>query len=145
MKTLSLLISIFCICGSVFASPPPKSIEELKQLFLECVKAKDYEKMHSLSYWEGTPDFVVQSEEKHNKITFDQNLPIASCEITDIPEDFIKKMKQGFPYQGKNLAANLEPLKRLTINLGDAESKTSISKHIGKKDGVYYFLSSAFK
>lgn len=74
---------------------------------------------------------------------------ITSAEIVEIPTDEKNKMMAGFPYQGKTIVPNMEPLKQIEVEFdtstqGDAKVAGETIM-IGKVGNANYFVLSKFK
>jgi hypothetical protein len=139
---LGLIALLFWGCSREVKS---HSEQELLDNYLAFHQKQDLEGAMALFYQKDTPPFVLSSVRRLTEKNF--KYKITSAEIAEIPSEKMAMVKAGYPYQGKVLIPNLEPLKQivlkydLTLQTTDKRAAGS-SIMFGKVGDVYYFVLS---
>jgi hypothetical protein len=142
-KVTALLL--LAAAGSGFAGE--KTPEDLLAALKKAIAAKDVSQITALFCLDGVPDPIAKSLPQQLEVLTRQ--AVESVEIGDISAARKKQLEEGFPYQGKKLAANLPLVKEITIKLAKpANAQAAVSKitlPVGLKNGAYYIASSKVK
>jgi len=142
---LALAIILFCGCSRQVKS---HSEQELLDNYLALHQKKDLEGIMGLFYQKDTPPYVLDAVRRSAKKNF--QFTITSADITDIPAEKRATVMSGYPYNGKILVPNLEPIKQIVFKYdqtGQPEDHRASGSSImfGKEGGLYYFVLSKLK
>lgn len=146
-QSIVALTIVLTLASALIARAEGRSENELMELYKAYHAAKDLENMMGLFYTNGTPQSILEIHRKDRE----QNLAlkITSAKIEPVPDDTKARDMKGYPYQGKTLVPNLEPIKQLVVTFdessqGDAKT-TGETIMIGKNGDTHYFVMSKFK
>ena len=147
MKHLAILLFIGIAASAAIAGESRTPEQLVTQYTNACAKGQ-LDQAFALFYQNGTPDFIVEftKSDLQNDIT---NRVIVSAVIRDIPKEKKDKWVKGYPYQGKTLVPNLEPLKEMEVEFKGTDGKeTDVDASqimIGKVGKAHYFILSKVK
>ena len=147
MKHLAILLTIGIAASSAIAGES-RTPEQLVTQYTNAFATGQLEQAFALYWQEGTPAFIVKftKSDLQNDIS---NRVIVSATIRDIPKEKKDKWVKGFPYKGKTLVPNLEPIKEMKVEFkGRDEKETDVDASrimIGKVGDTHYFILSKFK
>lgn len=147
MRNLIVSTMVACLLFGCGGQEKGRTEAELLAQYKAYHEQKNLEGTMSLFYQEGTPEFILTAHREERQKNFD--FTITNAEIVEIPAGEKNEMMSGFPYQGKTLVPNLEPLKQIEVSFdtstqGDAKV-TGETIMFGKVGNTHYFVLSKFK
>jgi len=142
---LNLIVFLLCGCSSQVKSHSP---QELLDNYLALHRKKDLEGIMGLYYQKDTPTYVLQAVRRTMMKNFE--FTISSAEIAEIPAEKRAMVMAGYPYNGKILVPNLEPIRQIVFkydSTGQPEDRRASGSSImfGKEGEFYYFVLSKVK
>ena len=141
---IAMVACLFCGCGG---QKKGRTEAELLEQYKTHHEQKNLEGTMSLFYQEETPEFILTFTREERQKNFE--FSITSAEIVEIPTDEKNKMMVGFPYQGKTIVPNIEPLKQVEVEFDTStqgpSKVTGETIMIGKVGNAHYFVLSKFK
>lgn len=147
---ITICAVLFCACsgGGNKAVVQSRSEQELLASYLDYHQKKDLAGILGLFFLKDTPPFVIDSVKKRTAKNFE--FTISSAQIEAIPPDKLERVVAGFPFNGKTLVPNLQPLKQIVFKYaqtGQGEDQRAAGGSImfGKIDNVCYFVLSKEK